>query len=500
MTLSGFCLSPKISEKSSGFWNFVRSERAFIWRAFSIALILRLVPVLMTSQLGIGLDDMFQYDMLGRSIVQGNGFRWYAQPDLDLIQKYVKLDLTGIHYDPRGIETAFRAPLYPAFLALVYFFVGTGPGRFFAVRLAQALLNALLIPLTYFLARRLFPEKPAVARLAAWAVAFYPILVVFPLALATENLFFILLIGFILTLVIAAQTRRMRYFVLSGVLIGLTALTRSIILPAGALAVLWAWFLLRERVKAVALLAAILVVIAPWIVRNSLLYGRLTSIELSMGYNLYVGYHPQSTGTFIYGPSLDLLTIADDVQRERVGTEKAIEFIKADPGRFWYLAARRAGYLFGLERRALTYFYTNDFFGYIPFPLLLMSAILFLSPFVIVSCSAAFGLALIRWDRSTLILPLVIAAYTLPHIFLLADDRLHFVLVPLFAVLAALCWVGGRPALRARWQTPAGRWALALAALAVVLLVTTWGLELYRDADKLSILFGPTGNTAGFPY
>ena len=94
-----------------------------------------------------------------------------------------------------------------------------------------------------------------------------------------------------------------------------------------------------------------------------------------------------------------------------------------------------------------------------------MLAILFLSPFVIVSCSAAFGLALMRWDRTTLILPLVIGAYILPHIFLLADDRLHFVLIPLFAVLAALCWAGNWPALQARWQTSTGRWALALAAL-----------------------------------
>jgi len=496
-------------EKLLNFYHFLRSERAFPWRFFAIALILRLIPVIAASGLSIGLDDMFQYDMLGRSIVSGNGFRWYAQPDLNLIQQYVKLDLSGIHYDPRGIETAFRAPLYPAFLALVYFFAGTGPGRFFAARLAQAVLNALLIPLTYFLARRLFPENPKAARWAAWAVAFYPILILFPLALATENLFFVLFLAFILTLVLAAQTRQMRYFVLSGVLIGLTALTRSVILPAGALAVLWAWFLLRERVKALALLAALVIVIAPWIVRNSLLYGRPTSIELSMGYNLYVGYHPQSTGTFIYGPSVDLLTIVDDAERERIGTQKAVEFIQADPGRFGYLAVSRLGYFFGLERRALTYFYASNFFGYIPFLLLLTLAILILSPFVIVSCSAAFGLALMRWDRSTLIVPLVMAAYLLPHVFILADDRLHFTLIPLLAILAALCWTSGSQAIHLSWRTvpgknywhfPAGRWALTLAALAVILLLANWGLELYRDADKLSVLFGPTGNTSGFPY
>ncbi len=489
-----------MSEKLLDLWELIRSERAFAWRAFGFALLLRLIPVLLAYNLSIGLDDMFQYDMLGRSIVSGNGYRWYAQPDLDLIQQYVKLDLSGIHYDPRGIETSFRAPLYPAFLALVYFFSGTGPRRFFAARLAQAVLSALLIPLTYFLARRLLPENLKAAHWSAWAVAFYPILILFPLALATENLFFVLFLASILTLVLAAQTRQMRYFVLSGVLIGLTALTRSVILPAGGLAALWAWFLLRERDKALALLAALVIVIAPWIIRNSLLYGRPTPIELSMGYNLYVGYHPQSTGTFIYGPSLDLLTIADDAERERVGTQKAIEFIQADPGRFPYLAVRRLGYFFGLERRALTYFYSSNFFGYIPFALLLTLAVLILSPFVIVACSAAFGLALMRWDRSTLIVPLVMAAYLLPHVFLLADDRLHFTLIPLLAILAAVAWTGGRQALKDGWSFPAGRRALLLAALAVALLCANWGLELYRDADKLAVLFGPAGNTSGFPY
>jgi hypothetical protein len=123
-----------------------------------------------------------------------------------------------------------------------------------------------------------------------------------------------------------------------------------------------------------------------------------------------------------------------------------------------------------------------------------------LSPFVVVSCSAAFGLALMRWDRSTLILPLVMAAYLAPHIFILADDRLHFTLIPLLAIFAAFCWTSGTQAIKEYWRFPAGRLALTLATLAVILLLANWGLELYRDADKLSILFGPTGNTSGFPY
>ena len=54
----------------------------FAWRIFFLALVLRLIPVLLTRSLGIGLDDMFQYDMLARSLASGNGYRWYAYEDL----------------------------------------------------------------------------------------------------------------------------------------------------------------------------------------------------------------------------------------------------------------------------------------------------------------------------------------------------------------------------------------------------------------------------------
>ncbi|HCR72193.1 MAG TPA: hypothetical protein DIW23_12165, partial [Anaerolineae bacterium] len=94
---------------------------SFPVRIYIIALIFRLVPVFLTSNLGIGLDDMFQYDMLARSIASGNGFRWYAEDDLQMLAQYVDFDLsTAKDYDPEyGLYTSFRAPLYPTFLAIV---------------------------------------------------------------------------------------------------------------------------------------------------------------------------------------------------------------------------------------------------------------------------------------------------------------------------------------------------------------------------------------------
>ena len=134
--------------------------KTFAFRIFIVALVLRLIPVILARGLGIGLDDMFQYDMLARSLAGGHGFRWYAEADLNQLASFVDFDLTSVKdYDPAlGIPTSFRAPLYPTFLAIVYFFSGTGVSRFFAARIAQAIfLGAPLAPLTYWVAQRLFP-------------------------------------------------------------------------------------------------------------------------------------------------------------------------------------------------------------------------------------------------------------------------------------------------------------------------------------------------------
>jgi hypothetical protein len=242
-------------------------------------------------------------------------------------------------------------------------------------------------------------------------------------------------------------------------------------------------------------------VIAPWMVRNSLLYGKITGIESAIGYDLYLGYHPLGTGTFQYPQSLDLMTMMNDSQRDQIGIQKTIEFIKADPGRTLYLFLRRAGYFFGLERRILTYFYSNNFFGYIPPPLLGLIFLLFCLPFVIVSTSGVMGLTLINWRSTTWLLALFLMSYILPHLLIISEDRFHLTTVPLLAILGAQFWDRGRSALRTRWKgSQTGKAIIILASVAIILLFANWGLELWRDSDKITQLFGPNGNQAFFSY
>ena len=486
--------------------------KSFVFRIYIVALVLRLIPVILARGLGIGLDDMFQYDMLARSIVAGNGFRWYAQDDLNQLAPYVDFDLSTVkEYDPvRGVPTSFRAPLYPAFLALVYFFSGTEFTRFFAARLAQAIfLGAPLAPLTYWVSKRLFQHPlgegrarvECAARISAWIVACYPMLLLYPLGLATENAFLILLLSSIFFLLRTYEHPATLNFLLVGFLLALTALTRSVILPFAGLAIVWMWFSLKRANGAILAAIAFVLTISPWIIRNSLLHQKLTGIETAMGYALYVSYHPQGNGSMFFGPSLDLVPILDDAERDRIGTQKAIEFIRAQPERFIPLAINRLGFFFGLEKRVLMYFYSNNLVGYIPLPLLLTISAVLLLPFMIISISAAFGLTILCWRPKHILLGLLFIGYTLPHIFIISEDRFHLVLVPYLAILAAQFWVNGFSVLSTRRNgSVTGKLVVAFAIFAALLLLFNWGWELSRDADKISQLLSPNGNQSHFPY
>ncbi len=500
---------------------------SFPVRIYIIALILRLIPILLTRGLGIGLDDMFQYDMLARNLASGNGFRWYAQEDLKQLEPYVDFDLaTANGYDPQyGLYTSFRAPLYPTFLAIVYFFSGTDFSRFFAARLAQViLLGAPLAPLTYLVSKYLsssfFMDDKKIERIAktsAWIIACYPMLLVYPLGLGTENPFFILLLSSFFFLLKSIEQPTKLNFILAGIFLALTALTRSVILPFAGLAILYV--VARRAIFPTTLaphasageqsprnyiflmVIAFVLVLTPWVVRNSLLHHKLTGIETSMGYNLYLGYYPQGNGSFIFGPSLDLLTIMDDAERDEVGTQKAIGFIKAQPERIIPLAVDRLGFFFGLEKRVLMYFYSNNLIGYISKPILLIIAAILLLPFVVISVSATMGLSLLKWNPQTILLILLLVTYLLPHVFILSEDRFHLALIPYFAILAAQFWAGGFKQVSARWnESFVGKLLVLLAVVGVLLLFLNWGFELSRDADKIAQLFGPDGNKSYFSY
>jgi 4-amino-4-deoxy-L-arabinose transferase-like glycosyltransferase len=485
--------------------NGQRTSGGFDWRRaligplglYIVATILRLVPVLAGRDLGIGLDDMFQYDMLARSLAAGHGFRWYAPADLqrvlDMLGAFTRVDVSQLDVPnaPYGVLTSFRAPLYPAFLAVVYRFTDSA-GRFLAARLVQALIGGSLAPLTYAIARRLSAGRRA-SLAAGLIAASWPLLVLLPLALATENLFIPLLAAGVLALLHADQRQRPTHFALAGGLLGLATLTRSVIVGFPLLAAAWLWWD-GKRKPALWLVLPVVVLTLPWAVRNSVLHNRPTFVESSLGYNLYLGYYPQGSGTFQFGPSLDLLTVFDDAERDALGRQLAYGFIRQDPGRVPVLMIQKLGHFWGLEDRAFSYLYSNGLFGSWPPWLVTLALVLLSAPLVFTLPAALFGWIGPRRDRGWALLTLLLAWYIGIHMLIMAEERFHFALVPVLGALAARGWQQRKPfwtALRAGDPSVRRRTWLLLALLALVIL--NWGLELTAHWHQLALLTRPGG-------
>ena len=151
-----------------------------------------------------------------------------------------------------------------------------------AVRLFQILLNVAIVPLVFALGRSLYDERTGLW--AAGLAAFYPSLWGHDYLILTEVLFTFLLVAGTVAAVADAARPRWALVAVAGIAFGLGALTRTSLLlypPLFAIATFaWCRAPSARRIATVTLFtAAFALTIAPWIVRNTRLIGRLSSID-----------------------------------------------------------------------------------------------------------------------------------------------------------------------------------------------------------------------------
>jgi dolichyl-phosphate-mannose-protein mannosyltransferase len=238
--------------------------------------------------------------------------------------------------DTSGGPTAFRPPLYPAFVAAV----GGAP---LAVALAQVVLGAVNCLLAVLLGRRLLGEGVA-AWLAGLMLAVDPIHVLATARLQSEILYqTLLLAALVLTL---GPPWRLRWVVV-GACCGLAVLTRSAGLPV--VPVLLGWVVWRDpgRVRAglgLALGAAL--VLAPWIVRNGRTLGAW-GLTTQGGITLYSSYHPPSgrvLGVLVHDATVAEAQAQGEAEADRRLRGAAWQAALSAPGRSLRLALLKVAF------------------------------------------------------------------------------------------------------------------------------------------------------------
>lgn len=222
----------------------------------AVALVVRVGLVLATRDMPL-VDDPIDYNRLGQSLADGRGFGDTALA-------------------AGGGPTAFRPPLYPLFLGAVYAVTGDS---ITAARLAQAVLGVLAVGLLGVIAWQLWGRRTALVVLGVAAV--YPPFVLVGNPLLTEALSLPLQLGAFAAVLEHRRTseHRWRWALIGGALAGLAALTRNanavMLLPLALLLVRpGEWRRTRAWAAPAALVAAALVVMVPWAVRNQRAFDR----------------------------------------------------------------------------------------------------------------------------------------------------------------------------------------------------------------------------------
>ena len=262
------------------------------------------------------------------------GWALYARPvPLSDYLEYRNLAAAILDHGAYGYPqpTAFRLPAYPLLLAL-FMLVGRSD---LWLSLVNVLLSTAMCLAAAALARRLFPGRAGVGRLAALACALNPAFVFYSPLLASEHLF-VLLMTAVLLLGLGESAGRPRT-VLAGLVWGAAALTRGeALFYAPVVLGLFAWRGRRQGgwragvVTAGVVLLAAGGVIGPWWLRNRLVIGPGAGLATNSGMTFYEGHNPYHygyRGDYKRPPFRDL----GKLERQRLAWRLGLRYIREHP-------------------------------------------------------------------------------------------------------------------------------------------------------------------------
>ncbi len=342
-----------------------------------------------------------------------------------------QLKAPEVRFDPLRFDLVFYPPLYPYLVATSLEL----PGGRTAVKVVQSLLGALLVLPVWAIGQRAFGSG-GVGFAAAALTALFPELVWQSVHLWSEPLFMALLWGAIALLLVADASNRWSAAGLAGVLLGLAALTRD---PALYLAPLAAGWLLARRPRAwrpaAALLAAVVLTVLPWTMRNWARYDALIPVSL-MG-----------ARTFWEANASQHSEVIDEYARVEQAQGPVAAYRHAWSEGLASVRARQPWWLFQQLGQQLPRFWTavslpvihieRQAYGpvrpWVAWTVFAVTAF----PHVLVTGAFLVGLATLELSRPRGLLLLFLAYYQLLHVVTLGHPRLRLPALPAVFVLAA---------------------------------------------------------------
>jgi len=185
---------------------------------------------------------------------------------------------TGTFGQERGVPFALVPPAYPFLVAATFALTGHS---LLAVRIGQALIGTASSLSAFGLATTLFPRRPTIAWLSMFSVGFYPVFVLWEGRILTETVFILVTLLSWWWWVRSVQSPTVVNVAMTGAGFGLTMLVRETWQFFIPVALVGALLIVRQhRLRYVILFTvALIVTLAPWMVRNAIVFDHLFYTE-----------------------------------------------------------------------------------------------------------------------------------------------------------------------------------------------------------------------------
>lgn len=245
---------------------------------------------------------------------------------------------------PTGQPTAYWPVGYPAFLGAIYFLFGANP---LAGEMANALLSGLVLWLAYDITRQLF-DRELTGRCLLLLLAFYPPHWQYSLELGSEML--------ALTLVLLVIALALRPGVVMLMACGLAAGAAFLVKPQTVAVAGIAWlftkgidrfYSCKDWGRLVGIYTILVLMVLPWSIRNQQVFDEWVIVSTNGGINLFIGNNPQAEGGYHEVPELhELLSIRDEVVRDREARKRVSAYFEQDPLSFLKLIPNKLSALY----------------------------------------------------------------------------------------------------------------------------------------------------------
>lgn len=316
-------------------------------------------------------------------------------------------------------------PLYFYFLALIYSLLGDSP---FNAIILQIFVGCGSYLLVYLIARRIFNQT--VGLIAVGLCALYGSFMVYETSILTPVLdTFTLLLG-ILFLLKSIEKDAIKWYLLAGIALGLSALSRATTLLVLPFLLLWVLMMLGLKKRFVAsffILLGTTLAISPVTIRNYIYSGKFILLTQSGPVTFWAGNNEDAEGIYYLPPYTDKLKDNDD----SFWLKDAMRFIKEKPHKYlWLLYKKWTLFWSGYEIPDNDIVYAR--FEKIS-PLLKI-----MLPFGLIAPLGIMGmlLSLMRLNKNVLLLFLVIMGYMSAILLFFVIARFRIPIVPYLTIFA----------------------------------------------------------------